>query len=64
MVGTLQNHSGIHNSTAGLTAAKLRHTLSLLSSKAPLPMPHAAQQGAVRRPHRLGFGSESGRTKA
>ena len=32
---TLQNHSGIHNSTAGLNAAQPRHTVSRLFSNAP-----------------------------
>ena len=49
VVVTLRHHSGIHNSTACLNAAKPRHTWSVLFSK-----------GAVRRPHRLSFRSVSG----
>ena len=36
MVAPLQNHSGIHNSTAGLNAAKPQHKLPTLSSKTPV----------------------------
>ena len=35
MVVTLENHSGILNSTTGINAAELRDTLCKLSSKAP-----------------------------
>ena len=34
MVATIQNHSGIQHSTAGINAAEQRHTLCKLSSKA------------------------------
>ena len=40
MVATLQNHSGIHISTAGVNVAQIVQ---------------AVQQSAVRRPHRLRF---------
>ena len=39
MVITLQNHSGILNSTTGLNAAEPRRTLFNLASKAPLVPP-------------------------
>ena len=48
MVATLQNHSGIHNSTADFNTANPRHKLSKLSGKAPSLN---LGQGRLWRPH-------------